>query len=56
MYCDRNGSILSVLKCSLQESLFLIPVIILMTFLESENDTAMTGIPPEYYSVGHDGM
>jgi len=26
------------------------------SFLESENDTAMTGISPEYYSVGHDGM
>jgi hypothetical protein len=26
------------------------------SFLESENDIAMTGVPPEYYSVGHYGM
>jgi hypothetical protein len=26
------------------------------SFLKSEDDTTMTGGPPEYYSVGHYGM
>jgi hypothetical protein len=26
------------------------------SFLEFENDIAMTGVLPEYYSVGHYGM
>jgi hypothetical protein len=54
IYCDCNGNILSVLKCSLQESLFLILVIILNnSCLESENYIAMMGVAPKYYSVVH---
>jgi hypothetical protein len=26
------------------------------SFLKSEDDTTMTGGPPEYYSIGHYGM
>jgi hypothetical protein len=26
------------------------------SFLESENNIAMTGVPPQYYSVDHYGM
>jgi len=51
----RSGKILKFL-CSLQKTLGIDPVIILIIVLKSKDVCAMWGISPENYSIGNVGM
>jgi len=45
----------NILKCSLQESLFLILIMILIVFFfwQSKNIHTVIGVSPKYYSIHH---
>jgi len=52
---DCNGNIFNFLKCSLQESLFLIPMmsLIVFFFLQSKNIPTIIWVSTKYYSIHH---
>jgi len=57
MYCDINGKTPSFLNNCLQESLGLESVIIQITLFCSRKTWMLcVELPPEDYSVGHQGM
>ena len=53
-YWDYNGNLFNFLKCSLQQSLFLIPIMIIRVFFfKPKNILTIIRVSPKYYSIHH---
>jgi hypothetical protein len=56
MYCEWNGNIFKCENKSLQESLFLLSVIILISFFCILKIFVLSVVSPVYYSIWHSGV